>query len=131
MNLNIKRRKTADNLSEINCKYCNSLDDDHIELITLTNPKLLSLYDDVEQNNANGYVDKEERPQHRISNFLIHDQHNRICSFDCGKIQQGKHIYLCGNVLPICQDENHFGHRNQNYGTGIPTKIIGLSLINY
>jgi hypothetical protein len=111
------------------CKHCVELNENKEEVIVLTNNKLLSLYESVSNSSH------DERPQHRITQFVIHDKNGLFCSFDCGKIENGFDVYLCGFVEPIVFDSNsgdndnnssHSSHRFISQNNGIAAQLIGI-----
>ncbi|CAG2100678.1 unnamed protein product, partial [Medioppia subpectinata] len=106
-----KRVKTSGRKErEMTCETCATLDPEAEEAVVLTNPILTNLYDC-----GTGWT-ADERPQHRIHNFAIHDSDGTHCWLDSRPIDE---LFLCGFVAPIVS------HLDTDSNDRFVTQMIG------
>lgn len=100
----VKSAKVFRSIS-FDCPFCTN-EDALDELTTLTSPLLLELHEDCGEKSDKKLDADFDRPQHRVTNFLVHDRNSVICAFDAGKIEAGEEIFLCGYVKPVYDESN-------------------------
>jgi hypothetical protein len=125
-----RKRENSINGNKILCNYCETLNETNEEIIVLTNNNLLSLYD-YSIDNSNNRSNDDERPQHRVTQFVIHDNNSVLCGIDDGNIENDINIYLCGFVSPIVdhfecnRDSDCDNTENTTHHSKIAAKMIG------
>ena len=95
--------------SHLFCEFCIHLNENKRETIILTDPRLTTLNPSFSDNFLS-----DDIPQHRITNFTLHDSDRRLCWFDSKPIEEGHQLFLCGYVLPIVSDNDSENDSNDS-----------------